>query len=147
MQKIIRIFNLLIVSLCLNTFCTAQKMTHGHRYINFISQKPNNPKDEKWKSLFAPSVKKIVNSKLICTNREQLTAQMIDIEKTFGVSHIQLLELLECANNTINVIHFEVTFNDNTTETIIAILRANDQGLIEEINEVFGTKDGYKWQA
>lgn len=119
----------------------------GNKYINFLNQEPSQSTDKQWELLFAPNVKKVVNSKIICVNRDQLINQMISVENTYGVQKVELLEVIADSSGRINIIHFEVTFEDHTIETVIAILKCDDKGLIEEMNEVFGEKGTCDWTA
>ena len=115
----------------------------GQQYINLISQFEKGVAQK----LFVSNAKKIVNSKVICNNRDQLLSQMQDIKETFGITKINLLELITGIDPRINVIRFEITYGDNTTESVISIIKCDDSGLIEEINEVFGEKEIYQWQS
>ncbi len=93
--------------------------------------------------LLSPSVKKTVNLEVVCTNRDQVGRQMQDLLK-FGIKKIKLLELIEVDNKII--LRLEITYDDNTIEAVISVLTTDDQGLIEEINQVFGEKGAYQWQ-
>lgn len=112
----------------------------GLRYIDCIT----HFEKESAHKLFSSDARKIVNSRVICINRDQLISQMEQVHKTFGVSSVKLLELIEAIDPKINVIQFEITFKDDTTESVITIIKCTDSGLIQEINEVFGEKDGYQ---
>jgi hypothetical protein len=96
--------------------------------------------------LFASNVKKIINSQLICNNRNELMQQMFDVWNTSGgVEKIDLLESISNADNSIEIIRFEIFFKDGAVESVITILKKNEQGLLCEINEVFGEKCIYQW--
>lgn len=114
----------------------------GQRYLDLIRQ---FTKDDAH-LIFSSDVKNVINSKVICNNRNELISQMSDIIETFGVKKIELLELI-VSSDKVNVIRFEITYGDDTTESYITIIKCNDEGLIEEINEVFAEKGGYQWQS
>ena len=143
MKKILLTIAMFFISSILvpKTLCNVPETLLGQRYFNFLSQKPTDNHHKNWKLLFSPAVKKIVNSKVICNNLAELTNQMIDIENTYGVAYITLLDLIESKNLNVNVIRFEITYHDASTETVITILKTNSEGLVEEINEVFGAKE------
>ncbi len=122
-------------------------MPIGNRYIEFIRQMPTDKLDSRWELLFCISVKKVINSKTVCSNRAQLIEQMCDVKKTYGIAQVQLLELIESIDPKINVIRFEITYNDQSIETVITIITCDEKGLIKEINEVFGEKEIYQWQT
>lgn len=122
----------------------------GQRYIEFLGLLTNydpNQFNKDVEALFSPSVKKIVNSKTVCTNLTELVGQMQDIIQTHGIKKVNLLELIKSTDPRINVLRFEISYNDNTIESVITIVKCNDAGLIEEINEVFGEKEAYQWEA
>jgi hypothetical protein len=125
----------------------AEIVSVGQRYLEFISHPSAMNNTEQLEALFAPNVKKTVNSNLICTGRDQLAKQMKEVNDSFGISKVDPQQIIIGADSNINVIHFEISFaSDNSTESVISIIRSNDQGLIEEINEVFNDKKSYTWQ-
>lgn len=126
---------------CLSCKALDYKDTIGQRYFDFISQSNQDRAEE----LFSPTVKKIINSKLVCDNRDQLISQMQQVKDTFGIKKIEQLELIHDEVNFVSVIRFEITWNDDTTESIISIIKGDGTGLITEINEVFGEKAVYEW--
>lgn len=126
-------------------------MSIGLSYIAFLTafgQSPNNNFSKECESLFSLNVKKIINSKVICTSRAQLIKQMIDVRTTYGIHKVHLLESFESADRTADIIHWEITYaKDNSTESIMTIVKYNEKGIIEEINEVYGEKEAYQWGA
>lgn len=115
------------------------------QYIDLISHLDDENSTKNLESLFSPLVKKIVNSRTVCIDRNQLTKQMYDIQNNYGVDKINLLECIIGNNDKTNVIRFEITYKDGTTESVISILKCDEKGCIEEINEVFGEKEIYQW--
>lgn len=114
--------------------------------INLLIKEGFNPNSiAVLKKLFAPNIKKIVNSKVVCADFDQVIGQMKSIEQTPGVNNMHVLELIEAKDSHINVLRFEIAYKDKTIESVITILKRNDNGQIEEINEVFGEKDVYQW--
>lgn len=130
--------------------CMPASIPFGQRYIDlmsqFIKEKFNADYLVTLKQLFAPNVKKIVNSNIVCTNLDQLIAQIKSVEQIYGIDNIHVLELIESKDARINVLRSEVIYKDKTIECVVTILKCNDNGLIEEINEVFGEKAVYQWQ-
>jgi hypothetical protein len=121
-------------------------LTIGQKYINFIGRLDNKDSIGALESLFSPSIKKVINSKVICSDREQLRQQMFDVLNiSGGVDKIDLFENIMSRDNGINIICFEITFKDGAVESVISIIKSNSAGLIEEINEVFGEKEVYQW--
>lgn len=100
---------------------------------------------ERAAELFSPDVRKVVNSNVICGNRDQLLDQMEDVIKTYGIKQVDLLESIRSVDQATHVIRFEISYQDNTTEAVITIIRCDDTGVIREINEVFGEKGVYQW--
>jgi hypothetical protein len=139
-------------------FCNAQKdndyyknhisvaVPSGQRYINFLRQLESSHSILDLEALFSIDVKKIINSKIICTNRDQLIEQIQHVTQVHGNSKVNLLELIVSSNPLINIIRFEITWKDNTTDCVITVLKCNEFGLIEEINEVLGEKETYQWK-
>ena len=113
----------------------------GKQYIDCII----HFNKERAAQLFSPDVRKVVNSNVICSNRDQLLDQMEDVIKTFGIKQVDLLESIRSVDQTTHVIRFEISYQDNTTEAVITIIRCDDTGVIREINEVFGEKGVYQW--
>ena len=147
------IFTLLVTNISIHSESNNHmnsSVLFGQEYIDLIHElvkdKFNDTSLSTLKKLFAPNIKKVVNSKTICTNIDQVTAQMKNIEQTDGVDNIKVLELIESKNSHINILQFEITYKNNSTESVITILKRNDKGQIEEVNEVFGEKDVYQWQ-
>lgn len=117
----------------------------GQRYVaflkNFISDSAADTSH-----LFAPDVKKIVNSALICANREQLIEEMQDVHSSYHVKNIELLALIRTSDPLVEVVHFEISFEEADPEVAVTILKANEDGLIKEINITYGAKADYSWQ-
>ncbi len=87
----------------------------GKRYIEFLerlSQFDQIQFNKDVELLFSAHVKKVVNSKTICNNRDQLVKQMREIIDTYGIASINLLELIIGKNEQLNVLRFEITYKD-----------------------------------
>lgn len=119
------------------------QLSVGQRYRDFITDAAGAQTPEQ---LFAPAIKKVVNSKVVCHNRDELIQQMNDVHEGDGVTHIEVLDLVTGKSRNADILRFEVTFKDNSVFSVITILTANAAGKIEEINEVFGEKHGYDWR-
>lgn len=123
----------------------------GIRYIDFLQQfiKKNDIDTEltqEVEALFSPDIKKIINSQVICTTRNNLLKQMTDIKATYAPHSVTLLEHLQAPGHK-DIIRWEISYTqDNTSETVITILTYTDNNVITEINEVFGEKNMYEWK-
>lgn len=122
-------------------------MSIGQRYIDFINPKNVQTYFKNPELLFSQQVRKVVNSAQLVHNINELVEQMQDVTQKYGVVAVNLLDLIEAKDNTINVIRFEITYVDHTVDCVIAILKGNKQGLIYEINDVFGEKAAYDWKS
>lgn len=115
-------------------------------YLEFLQSfidKPIEKIASETEEIFSSNVIKIVNGNTICSNRDELIKQMLDIKTTDKPHTIKLLESLSCNNK--EVIQWEISFlQDNSTEIVITILTFNN-GVIESINEVFAEKNSYQW--
>ncbi|HZW60745.1 MAG TPA: hypothetical protein VFF04_00820 [Candidatus Babeliales bacterium] len=147
-----RLFTMIICTILIPAHIHADQkdnaMHIGQRYIALL-QSLSTFNTEKFNddcvALFSPTIKKVINSKIVCTNRKELMDQMLSIVQTYGIKNVDQLELIRDNDDTLTIIRFEITFNDNTTECVISIIKADRTGLIEEINEVFGEKEAYQW--
>ena len=89
-------------------FCSARA---GQHYLDFIINLRDEDSTKKAKLLFAADIKKIINSRLICNNRDELMQQMFDVwNESGGVEKIDLLESISSGDNTVEVIRFEIFF-------------------------------------
>ncbi|MDR3646213.1 MAG: hypothetical protein P4L22_01590 [Candidatus Babeliales bacterium] len=145
-------FYIILLLISLNLLCSESlKMETkpiGLRYLDFLKvfAIPNQDNFSKEiESLFSPDIKKVVNSNLVCKDRNQLLEQMNDVKKTYGLGYMELLELFIDKNTNSNILSWEIKYKDNTVETVITILKYNELDLITEINEVFGEKEVYKF--
>jgi Trp operon repressor len=123
---------------------TSSNESVGQQYINFlkkfITSEDTSPI---LNSLISPDVKKIVLSKTLCKNREELLEQMLNVKNSYNPHNINLLESLQAGNK--HVIRWEISFKtDRSHEAVISILTCNDRDQIEEINEVFGDIGEYE---
>jgi len=116
----------------------------GQKYITFLNILKTGNFTKELELLFSPDIKKVVNSKLVCTDRAQLSKQMGDVVSTYGIKNVNLVELINSDDHKKNVIRFELTYNDNSTDSVISILTPDEHGLISEINEVAGEKHGHE---
>lgn len=53
--------------------------SQGQRYLDFIIHLDDENSLQKAKSLFFPDIKKIINLRVICSDRNTLLQQMIDV--------------------------------------------------------------------
>ncbi|MGE0009631.1 MAG: hypothetical protein AB7F19_03745 [Candidatus Babeliales bacterium] len=122
----------------------------GEKYIEFL-RVFTAPQDadlsKEIKTLFTPTAKKVVNLREVSTNWAETLKQMNAVKTEFGIQEIKVHEYLETADKRTGIIRWEITYNDGDVESVITIIKANAQGLIEEINEVFGQKGIYEWPA
>lgn len=130
----------------LNANEESKNMLIGNQYINAIKKISISKNANEATSLFASNVKKIVNSNVICDNREQLLKQMNHFLSTDTIKEVRLLELIEASHQKANVIWLEFFYDDGDVESVMTILKYNDQNEIEEINDVYGQKHAYSWQ-
>lgn len=118
----------------------------GHRYIDFLhkfKEAQGIGLSQEIDDLFSPDMIKVVNSKRVCENRKEAFAQMEEVRSTYQPHSIKIHEYVDAGNQC--VIRWEIGYADNTTESVITIVSANQDGLITEINEVFGEKEVYNW--
>lgn len=143
----------LLISLCMLTAYTETNLENqmtlltpiGQRYIEFLLKFSKNRDPEAMRLILAPDAKKVVNSRVICTNRDQIFQQMIDINDECGFLSLEVHQLIESVDKNVNVLRWEITYGDNTTESVITVITSNNEGQIVEINEVFGNKEVYNW--
>ncbi len=140
------------VVLCIGIIFSGNIMSYQHtgsqgqQYLDFIVHLDSAQFLQQSNLLFASNVKKIVNSQLICNNRNELMQQMFNVwDASGGVEKVDLLESISNADNSIEIIRFEIFFKDGAVESVISILKKDDDGLLYEINEVFGEKCIYQW--
>lgn len=147
MNKVILILSLLIsFPLFAHKEINMDSKSIGQKYIDFISKKPSSLTEQQYAILFSAQVKKIINSTVICTDRNQLMKQWQDGEKKFGDKEIKLLNIIQGEDPHTVVVNYEMLWTDGTTDTVIAILKVDHNRLIEKINAVFGEKAAYQWQ-
>lgn len=126
-----------------------QTKTIGQLYIEFLQLfKDSNDADlsKEIEALFSPTLIKVINSYQISKNRTETFKQMNEIRVNSKPFLIRIHEYLESADHRKCAIRWEISYaDDNTTESVITIITANGEGLIAEINEVFGEKNIYQW--
>jgi hypothetical protein len=122
----------------------------GQRYFEFVKLFTEVNREDFSQELaktFAADVTKIINGRLVCTNSQDMLRHMKDVKNKHGISNVVLHELIRSDDNRANVIRWDITYKDNTTESIITIVKYTNDNLITEINGVFGDKGIYDWQA
>jgi aminoglycoside 6'-N-acetyltransferase len=118
----------------------------GQRYIALLQQLSQDEQIEReCAALFSPSLKKITNSQIICEGLADYQKQIKDFHATEKLKQVELLEIIKSENS--DVVRFEITYQDGSVDTVISLLKYDDSGKIEEINQVYGTKGAYLWQA
>jgi hypothetical protein len=112
----------------------------AQRYVAFLTyfgQTELHDYDVRSKTLFAPYVKKTVNGQLTANDRDQLMKKLHDAKKSYGIEQVQLLEITKTADESQQIARFEIIWGKNHgTEKITATLTSNDDGLIDNIDEV-----------
>lgn len=147
-MKILLAVVLIMSNLVISKEMFMQTDTVALRYIAFLDmfhQSKSNNLISEISSLFSPEIKKVVNSQTVCSNREELIKQMDDVVEACGIEATKLLEFIMSNDNKSCVLRWEITYKDNTAESIITILKYDEKGSITEINEVFGQKGIYQW--
>ncbi len=122
----------------------------GEKYIDFLNvfrAARGADLSKEIEALFAPTLKKVVNSREISRNRTETFKQMNEIKEDYGIQSMLVHEYLETADKRKCAIRWEISYDDGDVESVITIITANKDGLIDEINEVFGQKDIYEWSA
>lgn len=121
----------------------------GQQYIDFLhlfKTAEHVDLSQEINALFSPKLRKTVNAYQIAQNRTDTFKQMQEIRDTCEPHSITVHEYLESSDHRKCAIRWEISYgNDDTTESVITIITADDNGLIEEINEVFGLKNAYIW--
>ena len=120
----------------------------GEKYIDFLQLfKASRGADlsQEIEALFAPTLKKVVNSCEISKNRTETFKQMNAVKEDYGIQSILVHEYLEAADKRKCAIRWEISYADGDIESVITIISTNQEGLIEEVNEVFGQKNSYEW--
>lgn len=80
-------------------------------------------------------------------NRADTFKQMGKVKADYGLNEIIVYEYLETADKQKCAIRWEISYDDGDVESVITLVKANLEGLIEEINEVFGQKGVYEWSV
>jgi hypothetical protein len=89
------------------------------------------------KLILTEDCKKIINGNINCKNKGEVENQLISTREVAGKWNIQLLNLLICDNRLVNVVQYIISSEKLGSFIVIAILKYNNMGLIEEINEVY----------
>lgn len=93
--------------------------------------------DETISLLFAKSFRKIANGSLLVTTRDDLKNQLFEVRQQAGKWTIDVKETLAFQDPQRCLIRYHLTSINFGSFDVMAILRANIKGLIEEIDEVY----------
>ncbi len=116
-------------------------------FLNLFGQSTQADFTQEIEALFSTDIKKVVNSNVVCTTREQLLEQIKDVKQAYGIRKNNILESFSNAHDNSHVIRWEIMYEDGDVDVVITILKNNDQGLITEVNEVFNQKNSYEWNS
>lgn len=86
---------------------------------------------------FALNCSKVINGTLVVTNAEQFKEQLWQVREPAGRWQVELIECLPCADNKTAVVRYDIVAENAGGFHVIAILRYNQNGLLEEVNEVY----------
>ncbi len=117
----------------------------GQKYFEYLSQVQKNGAAQ-GAEILSPIVKKVVNSRILCTSRDQAIKQLQELVDTYGIKKIELLKIAIGADSRENYIRFEITYDDQSVDTVASFLTCDDEGRIKEINQVYGEKGAFDWQ-
>ena len=142
-------YSLLILFGCLFTQVSTKDLASvGQRYISVLQKLSTGANiKEDLAQLFSPSITKITNSKFICAGHSNLLKQLYHFHTTDRIKNVQLLETIQSADCKQYVVRFEITYEGGSVDTVIAILKCDDNGQIAEINQVYGEKASYSWET
>lgn len=148
-MKLLLLVALLSVLTCGGDTMAMQK-TIGEKYMDFLKLFKTMSEaqlEKEVESLFAPNLKKVVNLRELSNNRADTFKQMSKVKAEYGLNDIIVYEYLETGDKQKCAIRWEISYDDGDVESVISVIKANAEGLIEEINEVFGQKGVYEWSA
>ncbi|MFN7038233.1 MAG: hypothetical protein ACK4OM_01490 [Alphaproteobacteria bacterium] len=113
----------------------------GQNYINFLTDFGLNDHMEldSFKNIFSESCRKIINGNIACNNIHELKTQLEQVKSATEDWNIKPNNIIQSDNAEICVVQYELHSANLGNFITIAILGYNN-GLIEEINEVYNQK-------
>ncbi len=122
----------------------------GEKYIDFLKSFIDMSEaqlEKEVETLFAPDLKELVNLSELSKSRVETLKQMKKVKADKAIKSIMVHEYFETADKQKCAILLEILYTDGEVDSVISIVKANTQGLIGEINQVFGQKDIHEWGA
>lgn len=108
-----------------------------NQFQNNVGQFVDDRIDHTITALFAESFKKIANGTPLVTQRSDLKNQLLAIREQAGQWSIDVKELLPFQEMSRCFIRYHLKSMNLGTFDIMAILRMNSKGFIEEVEEIY----------
>lgn len=93
--------------------------------------------EEEINSLFHENFKKVVNGVVLVDGRSHLRKQLEDVKAIAGTWNIVAKEQVPCLDVNLCIIRYHLISKNSGSFDVMALVRKNNNGLIEEINEIY----------
>lgn len=113
--------------------------TIGKQYFEFLNEFSNPAVQDvpaSFPTLFSPRCRKIVNTKLLCHNVDEVYMQLMETKSEFGYHTISNGKILTDHEKKTCIIYFLLR-TLTTSYVVTSLLSVDEAGLIAEINDVY----------
>lgn len=87
--------------------------------------------------LFNPNFKKIINGTVAVDDRTKLKKQLDDVKAMAGTWDVVIKEQIPCLDPNRCIIRYTIISKKSGNFDVMAVLKKDANGLIEEINEIY----------
>lgn len=93
--------------------------------------------DQEISALFNSKFKKIINGAVAVDERSKLKKQLEDVKAMTGSWDVVIKEQIPCLDPNLCVIRYNIVSKKSGNFDVMALLKKDKNGLIEEINEIY----------